>query len=59
MVGSHGCGCWDLDLGPLEEQQVFSAAEPSHQSHRPFKGGKIYILEIFTYRATINFLFEK
>jgi hypothetical protein len=26
------CGCWDLDLGPLEEQSVLLTAEPSHQA---------------------------
>jgi hypothetical protein len=25
------CGCWDLNSGPLEEQSVFLATEPSHQ----------------------------
>jgi hypothetical protein len=25
------CGCWDLNLGPLEEQSVLLTAEPSHQ----------------------------
>lgn len=26
------CGCWDLNLGPLEEQPILSAPEPSLQS---------------------------
>ena len=25
------CGCWELNLGPLEEQSVLSNAEPSLQ----------------------------
>lgn len=25
------CGCWDLNPGPLQEQQAFSPAEPSLQ----------------------------
>jgi hypothetical protein len=25
------CGCWDLNLGPLEEQSVLLTTEPSHQ----------------------------
>jgi hypothetical protein len=25
------CGCWDLNLGPLEEQSALLTAEPSHQ----------------------------
>ena len=24
------CGCWDLNLDPLEEQQVLLVMEPSH-----------------------------
>jgi hypothetical protein len=38
-VGFHGigvadscelpCGCWELNLGPLEEQPVFLTSEPS------------------------------
>ena len=38
-VGSHGtgvtdscellCGCWSLNLGPLQEKQVLLTAEPS------------------------------
>jgi hypothetical protein len=32
---TDGCepprGCWDLNLGPLEEQSVLLTAEPSHQ----------------------------
>jgi hypothetical protein len=27
-------GCWELNPGPLEEQQVFLIAEPSLQSHQ-------------------------
>jgi hypothetical protein len=30
------CGCWDLNLGPLEEQSVLLPAEPSHQPQYPF-----------------------
>ena len=26
------CGCWELNLGLLEEQSVFLTAEPSHWS---------------------------
>ena len=26
-----GCGCWELKLGPLEEQSVLLTAEPSLQ----------------------------
>ena len=26
------CGCWELNLGPLEEQSVFLTTEPSLQS---------------------------
>jgi hypothetical protein len=26
------CGCWDLNLGPLEGQSALLTAEPSHQS---------------------------
>ena len=26
------CGCWELDLGPLEEQSVLLTTEPSLQS---------------------------
>jgi hypothetical protein len=26
-------GCWELNLGPLEEQPVLLTAEPSHQPH--------------------------
>jgi hypothetical protein len=25
------CGCWDLNLGPLEEQSALLTTEPSHQ----------------------------
>jgi hypothetical protein len=27
------CGCWDLNLGPLEEQLVLLTAEPSLKPH--------------------------
>lgn len=30
---SPQCGCWELDLGPLEEQKVLLTAEPFLQSH--------------------------
>jgi hypothetical protein len=30
------CGCWDLNLGPLEEQSMFLPAEPSHQPPNNF-----------------------
>ena len=26
------CGCWELNLGPLEEQPVFLTSEPSLQA---------------------------
>jgi hypothetical protein len=36
----EGCeppfGCWDLNLGPLEEQSVLLTAEPSHQPYTLF-----------------------
>ena len=32
------CGCWDLNLGPLEEQLVFLTAELSHLSS-PIRAG--------------------
>ena len=33
------CGCWDLNLGPSEEQSVLLSAEPSHQPESmTFKG---------------------
>jgi hypothetical protein len=31
MVVSHHCGCWELVLGSLQEQQVLSTAKPSLQ----------------------------
>ena len=34
------CGCWELNLGPLEEQQAFLTTEPSLQ---PLK---LYLLGI-------------
>jgi hypothetical protein len=27
------CGCWDLNLGPLEEQSALLTTEPSRQPH--------------------------
>ena len=32
-IGSitDGCGCWDLNLGPLEEQSLLLITEPSFQ----------------------------
>jgi hypothetical protein len=36
------CGCWELNLGPLEEQRVLSTAEPSLQS--PKKGSFFFFL---------------
>jgi len=29
------CGCWELNLGPLEEQPVLLTAEPSLQISHP------------------------
>ena len=29
------CDCWELNLGPLEEQLVFLTTEPSLQSQHP------------------------
>jgi hypothetical protein len=29
--GELPCGCWELNLGPLEEQSVLSTTEPSLQ----------------------------
>jgi hypothetical protein len=31
MVVSHHCGCWELNLGRVEEQSVLLTAEPSFQ----------------------------
>jgi hypothetical protein len=31
------CGCWELNTGPLEEQSVLLAAEPSLQPEKEFK----------------------
>jgi hypothetical protein len=30
------CGCWDLNLGPLEEQSVLLPAEPSRQPYKQY-----------------------
>ena len=30
------CGCWDLNPGPLQEQQVLLTTEPSLQSSKVF-----------------------
>lgn len=41
------CGCWELNLGPLEEQRVLSTAEPSLQS--PKKGSFFFFsLKVFS-----------
>lgn len=38
-AGSHGATkCWELNLGPLEEQQVFLTTKFSHPTH--FFGGE-------------------
>jgi hypothetical protein len=42
------CGCWDLNSGPLEEQPVLLAAEPSLQS-RIFWFLKLNINLVFNY----------
>jgi hypothetical protein len=32
------CGCWELNLGPLQEQQVLLTTEPSlHPAHMTLK----------------------
>lgn len=31
-TSKKGCGCWELDLGPVEEQSVFLTPEPFLQS---------------------------
>jgi hypothetical protein len=33
MDGEQPCGCWELNLGPSEEQSVLLTAEPSLQPH--------------------------
>lgn len=30
-VCGPSCGCWELKLGPLQEKDVYSTAEPSFQ----------------------------
>ena len=42
------CGCWDLNLGPLEEHSVLLTTEPSHQPNAGFlKLGTCYIKRSF------------
>lgn len=31
IVGSYQCGCWEVNLGPLQNQQVFLTFETSLQ----------------------------
>lgn len=33
-----GCGCWELNYGPLNEQRMFLAAEPPLQPHKVVLG---------------------
>ncbi|KAL6059328.1 hypothetical protein STEG23_004819, partial [Scotinomys teguina] len=36
MVVRLLCGCWELNLGPLEEREVFVATESSPQTPKLF-----------------------
>ena len=41
------CGCWDLNLGSLEEQSVLLTAEPSLQPRN--------VLEMYVFYAWMGF----
>ena len=48
----YGCDCWELNLGPLEEQPVLLTAELSFQ---PIGGGDVlfhFIFVLFCFRYT-------
>jgi len=48
------CGCWDSDLGPLEEQLVFLTADPFLQSFIPNSNVIVVIFSAFRNLIEVN-----
>lgn len=40
------CGCWDLNQGPLEEQELLSITEPSQQAPDIFSTALVLKLSV-------------
>lgn len=52
------CGCWEMNLDPLQKQKVFLAAVPSPQPPSPcvLNGATLYLVKLPSGRTEMTLL---